>query len=518
MADINVAHLIADIGQRYADRIALIDLSGDETRKLTYAQLLGRVRALAAGLRVEGLTSGDRLAVALDNSIEMVLTEWCCLLEGFVWVALNVRSSPAELGEVLEDSDAAIVITNRRYADAIHSAAGKRRVVVVASEQWRAVVEPRRDAAPHHTDTPNADDPVRIRYTSGTSGRAKGAVLTRGGYDASVENVSSVIGPLGEHDLVAQVAPMTHASGAMLLPHLAAGGSALILDGFDARAFIDACEHYRVTSMFLVPTMLVRFLAALQPTDRLSSLRTIVYGGASTPPDTIANAVERLGPIFVQIYGLTESTWPVCALLRQEHVRREEESRDDWLQRLGSCGRPTAIGSVRIVDTDGNDVGPGGPGELWVRGRNTMSGYWRVGDDGGKGLDADGWMHTGDVAVRDEDGRITIVDRLHDMIVSGGFNVYPREIEDALGSHDAVLESAVVGRPHDEWGEAVHAYVVLSDRALATEQELREYVGGRVAGYKKPKSIEFVPSLPKNTSGKILRRVLRERIRAAGCS
>jgi acyl-CoA synthetase (AMP-forming)/AMP-acid ligase II len=511
VGETNVSRLIADIGQRYADRTALIDLSSDQVREISYAELVARTRALASALYQRGMRPGDRLAVALDNSTEMVVSEWCCLLAGFVWVALNVRSSEEELAGVLSDSDPALVITNQRYEDTLGRAASGRPVEVVGSARWTRFVENSDPELPRLV--PRSTDPVRIRYTSGTSGRAKGAILTRGGYDASIDNVSSVIGPFYEDDVVAQVAPMTHASGAMLLPHLAAGGKAVIVDRFDAGALQKLCKQYRVTALFLVPTMLVRFLSAHAPSDDLETLRTIVYGGASTPPDTIAGAVESLGAIFIQIYGLTESTWPVCALGRDEHERGEDEARADWLARLASCGRPTAVGRVRIVNESGTDVDDGQAGELWVRGRNTMAGYWRSADEGDKGLDTDGWMHTGDIGVRDEQGRITIVDRLHDMIVSGGFNVYPREIEDALGSHDGVLESAVVGRPHSEWGEAVHAYVVVKAGMQPSADELRSHVSGRVAGYKSPKTIEFVDSLPKNTSGKVLRRVLRDRLR-----
>jgi acyl-CoA synthetase (AMP-forming)/AMP-acid ligase II len=509
----NVARLITDIGDRYARRTAAIDLSGEQPLEVTYADLVRRTRSLGLALRSMGMRPGDRLAVALDNCCDLVVSEWCCLVEGFVWVALNIRSSKGELAEVLVDSEPSLVITNSRHAATLRAVADATSIPlkVIGTSDWQAFVSAGSSTVP--TAAPAEQDPVRIRYTSGTSGRAKGAVLSRGVYDASVEVVADVIGPLGPTDVVAQVAPMTHASGAMLLPHLAVGGSALLIEGFDAPSLVDCCRRYRVSSLFLVPTMLIRFLAELSRSEGLPELRTIVYGGAATPPETIADAVKRFGPIFVQIYGLTESTWPVCALLRDEHAQRDREPREQWLARLASCGKPTAIGRVRIVDADGTDVAEGEAGELWVRGRNTMSGYWRAADDGGKGLDKDGWMHTGDIGVRDEYGRVTIVDRLHDMIVSGGFNVYPREVEDALASHAAVLESAVVGRPHAEWGEAVHACVVLKPQMTVTGDELIGHVAGRLAGYKKPKSLEFVRALPKNASGKVLRRVLREQLR-----
>ena len=233
------------------------------------------------------------------------------------------------------------------------------------------------------------------------------------------------------------------------------------------------------------------------------------------PVDRLRRGLELLGPIFVQIYGLTESTWPVCALRREDHLRRQGEPESSWVRRLQSCGRATAVGTIRIVGPEGSNASPGQVGEIWVRGRNTMSGYWKLPNhpavEDMKGLDGEGWMHTGDVGFRDEEGFVTIVDRLHDMIVSGGFNVYPREVESALSSHEAVLEAAVVGRPDAEWGETVHAAVVLRPGRRVTPEDLQRHCAGMLSGYKKPRSIEIVDALPKNPSGKILRREIRAR-------
>ena len=278
---------------------------------------------------------------------------------------------------------------------------------------------------------------------------------------------------------------------------------------------MDVVERESVTAVFLVPTMLVRLLdRATDAAPKLRSLRTVVYGGASTPPERIAAAVEAFGDVFVQIYGLTESTWPVCALGRGDHRRRPGEPAAKWHARLASCGRPTAVGELRIVDSEGREAAAGEAGEIHVRGRNTMLGYW--GGAGAandpKGLDRDGWMHTGDVGRRDAEGFVTIVDRLHDMIVTGGFNVYPREVEDTLSAHPAVLECAVVGVADAEWGECVHADVVLRAGASASAGELMEHCSRALARYKKPRTVDIVDSLPKNAAGKILRRRVKERV------
>jgi acyl-CoA synthetase (AMP-forming)/AMP-acid ligase II len=518
----SVCALIEQACARHASRTALTELVERhgrlvEDRSVTYGRLHDLSLRLIAGLRRRGLRPGDRLCVLLDNCIEMVITEWACLLTGMVWVALNARSSQSEIAEILRDCRPSMVISDARHAPLLEGRPAQCELVLVGERAWDELIAEWPGAA-ESAAPPDAEATVRIRYTSGTAGRPKGAMLPRRAYDASVETVSAVIAPLTGEDVLLQVAPMTHAAGAMLLPHLQAGARALLAGRFDASAFVDACERYRATAVFLVPTMLVRILDAVRDTRRLDTLRTVVYGGASMPAERLAEGVERLGAIFVQIYGLTESTWPVTALLREDHVRLEGESREDWLRRLRSCGRPTSVGELRVVGADGVDVAVGEVGEIRVRGRNTMSGYWhaeRAAAADAKGLDAAGWMHTGDLATVDSRGYVTIVDRLHDMIVSGGFNVYPREVEEALLTHPAVLECAVVGRPDAQWGEAVWAFVVLRAGATVEPAELIEHCTRRVARYKKPHGVEIVEALPKNAAGKIVRRALRDRLGAS---
>lgn len=528
--DRNTVALIDESVSRFAHRVLLSESSSANdgfspgTRNVTYAEVGAQARSLAAGLYAAGLQRGARVAVLLDNSPELVITEWACLISGLVWVGLNVRTSPTELQRLIDDSAPSVLVYGRRFrqlAESVRLPRGALRIPAARDgPEWARLLS---DGAMAASDRPpllppGSSEPVRIRYTSGTAGTPKGAVLPRRCYDASVASVTDVIAPVCADDVVIHVAPMTHASGALLLPHAAVGARAVLLRHFDAGDLIDRIEGERATAVFLVPTMLVRLLDAIDEPDRLASLRTIVYGGASMPVDRLRRGLELLGPIFVQIYGLTESTWPVCALRRDDHIRRQGEVESSWLRRLQSCGRPTDVGEVRIVGDERSDVAPGEVGELWVRGRNTMDGYWRLPNheavEDAKGLDAQGWMHTGDVGFRDEEGFVTIVDRLHDMIVSGGFNVYPREVEAALSGHDAVLEVAVVGRPDPEWGETVHAAVVLRPGRAASVGDLQHHCAAILPGYKKPRSIEIVDALPKNASGKILRREIRDRVRA----
>jgi len=511
----SVAQLIHGIGSRHAARTALVVLDWDEQAHAyrrgaatSYADLYRATLRLADALAARGVRPGDRMAVLLDNSVELVVSEWACLVSGIVWVALNVRSSAAEHAAILVDCAPSVVVVGARYADRIDRAAlpgGCLVVEVGGCGNWEELVESGAPRMP--SSEPGPEDPVRIRYTSGTAGRPKGAVLPRRCYDASIEVVADLIGPLQPTDVLAQVAPMTHAAGAMGLPHAVVGATALLADRFDAAAFVELAVREQVTAAFLVPTMLVRFVEAVAAGPRPTTMRSIVYGGAAMPVDRLERGLELLGPVFVQIYGLTESNWPVTALRREDHVL--SGSADAQRRRLASCGRATPVGQLRIVTDGGVEAAAGQSGEMLVRGRNTMLGYWHQNVAEAKGLDAEGWMHTGDVAVRDEDGFVTIVDRLHDMIVSGGFNVYPREVEDALSSHASVLEAAVVGLPDAEWGERIHAAVVLRPGAEAGEAELAAHVADRTAAYKKPRSFEFVTELPKNAAGKVLRRVLK---------
>lgn len=513
MSQVSIVQEIERAAARFSSRDLLTELRLDDpaaASTFSYGQIYERSLRLASGLARAGLRPGDRLAVLMDNSADMVTSEWACLLCGFLWVTLNVRSANRELEDILADSLPAVLIvgsdhaartaTLRLPADCCVVQAGPELEALLGSPE-----------APY--PPPGAEGPVRIRYTSGTSGRPKGAVLVRRCYDASVSAVEKVIGPISAEGSLLQVAPMTHASGAMLFPHAKAGAKAYLLDRFEAGLVAKIIEARSISSIFVVPTMLVRLLSTPAAGTHLASLRTIVYGGASMPVDRLRDGLELLGPVFVQIYGLTESTWPVAALGRHDHLRREAEgeSEESWVARLSSVGLSSGVGEIRVVDEAGTDLGTDLAGEILVKGPNTMTGYWSQGQDvdDGKGLDADGWMRTGDIGRCDPGGYLTIVDRLDDMIVTGGFNVYPREVEDALASHPDVIESAVVARDDPDWGQRVHACVVLEAGRSLDAAALIEHVAGRLAGYKKPRTLELVDSLPRNPAGKLLRRELR---------
>jgi acyl-CoA synthetase (AMP-forming)/AMP-acid ligase II len=527
---LNLADRIEQAARRWAGDIVLLTVSSDPddpgggpvTGRTTWQELYSMVIGLCSGLADGGLRRGDRLAVLMHNSCEMVASEWACLVAGFVWVSFNTRSTAAELTRLLADCSPGVLLVSNECAGLVGSVQIPEgcRLVFVGGKDWSQLL-----AAPigkkgweqEGWAAPAEDDPVRIRYTSGTSGKPRGAVQPLRCYDASVDAVTEVLGDPGRDEVLLQVAPMTHAAGAMLLPCLLGGGRAVLLDRFDARCFGPLVRVHAVTSVFLVPTMLARVLDRDAVAVDLSSLRRIIYGGAPMPVHWLLQGLELLGQVFIQIYGLTECTWPVTTLLQSEHPL--SGSLDERSSRLRSCGRPARRVEVRVVDELGRDVVGALPGEVLLRGPNMMSGYWRAGrkstgrasaDEGDpRGLDEQGWMHTGDLGFFDDEGFLTVLDRLDDTIITGGFNVYPREVEDALSSHPAVLESAVVGRDDPEWGRSVHAVVVCRPGTQVDEQELKQHCAALLSDYKKPRTVEFADSLPRNPSGKTLRRVLR---------
>jgi fatty-acyl-CoA synthase len=351
------------------------------------------------------------------------------------------------------------------------------------------------------------DAPCWIQYTGGTTGLPKGAVHS---HRTSLSSFYSCVSELDVRpgEITAHVAPLTHSGAAYLMPVWARGGTHVLLGGFDPERLLHAIERERATSTLMVPTMLYTLLDQEGIGDRdLSSLRTITYGAAPIGPERLEQALETFGPIFLQLYGQTEAPAQITILTKQDHVRAREDA-----ELLRSCGRPVAIVDVQCVDDILAPVPDGTPGEIVVRGPNVMLGYHGKVEETAAAL-RDGWLHTGDIGVRDERGYFSIVDRKKDMIISGGFNIYPKEIEHVLFSHPAVADACVVGVPDDKWGEAVKALVVRRD-----EHDQQVGAGDLIANVKDrkgsvvaPKSIEFVDAIPLTSVGKHDKKTVRAR-------
>lgn len=475
--------------RRWPDREAL----RDGAHVIGFAALDERVNRLARHLVRAGVAPGDRVATFLPNSIPHVVAQQAILRSGAAWVGINRRLAPPEVAFMLEHAGVRIVLAD---GDGLE---GAERVLDVSGGD--AVLE--RLLAAESALPPSVavgpSDVARLRYTSGTTGRPKAAVLTHGCALASLRNLLAELHELGSDDTVAHVAPLTHASEALLAPAFWRGARSLLCREFDPDAFRAMIARERVTMLFLVPTMIASLIERGESEDVFRSLRTLVYGAAPIPDDVLTRALATLGPVLLQIYGLSECPFPITTLRKEDHLDPA---------RRGSCGLPTALNEVEVIDADGRSLPAGEVGTIAVRGPQLMREYWQDPAATAAAL-VDGWLRTGDLGRLDDAGFLTLVDRSDDVIISGGFNVYPREVEVVLEAHPAVAEAAVVGVPHERWGRGVAAWVVCKPTASAHEQELIDFCRARLAGYKKPLQVTFVPSLPKSSTGKLLRRELR---------
>jgi len=352
-----------------------------------------------------------------------------------------------------------------------------------------------------------ADDLAAIYYTGGTTGAPKGAIHTQKSI-AAANIIEMLEFGLIEDEVFAYITPLTHASGFLLLPIFLRGGRGVILDHFDVKLFLQVVEKERVTSTFLVPTMIYMILDHPDlKKHNTDSLRNIIYGASVIAPERLKQAINTFGPIFTQLYGQVEIPMTISVLSRADHViddpQREKEV-------LSSCGKPMVPVQVRVVDDNDQDVAVGQIGEVIVRGNQVMEGYLKKPEITSETLKG-GWLHTGDLAKMDEEGLLYIVDRKKDMIISGGFNVYPREIEDVLHEHPAVKDVSVIGIPHEKWGEEVKAIVVLHKDAKATEEELIKFVKEKKGSLVCPKTIDFWDAIPLTNLGKHNKKAIREK-------
>lgn len=490
--------MLANALDRFPDRIALVD----GPLQLSYRALADRLSQMAQALGQIGLTAGDGLAQLSSNCVDAVVVQLTCYLLGIRYVPLHPLGSADDHAYILQDSDAKAFVYEPDGFEA-HAgkilAAGHRPAHVLPHDRLHDTAERQRPGLLAASTDP--EGVVALLYTGGTTGRSKGVTLT------SRAMMMNVFLSLTEWEWPSTITflcatPITHASGCMLVPILLRGGTVVLQAGFKAPEFLAAIERHRVTATFLVPTMIYMLLEEQRKANAdLSSLETVIYGGAPISPARLAEAVQAFGPIFQQIYSQSEA--PNCAtmLRRHEHDPAHPE-------RLVSCGRPMAGITVQILDEDGRIVAPGTVGEICFRGPSIMTGYWRKPQETAEAFKG-GWLHTGDLAYRDADGFIYIVDRRKDMIVTGGFNVYPREVEDVLTGHPAIAQAAVIGVPDGKWGEAVKAVVVTRDGAAVSEGELMALVREKKGPVAAPKSVDFVARIPLTSLGKPDKKAVR---------
>ena len=495
----NLAQHIHDGGRNYPSRPAV----GFGHHLLhDYAALAQRVARIASALRRDfRLMPGDRVAIVSSNVPEYIETLYAIWHAGCIAVPANAKLHGAELAYILEHSGARICFASSDLASVIdtHAPRNIERIVVFNARSYDALLAA--DAMPVTPREP--DDLAWLFYTSGTTGRPKGAMLTHNNLRAMSRAYMSEVDRIGYGDPIIHAAPMSHGSGLYMVPYIEHYGVNVVPEsgGFYADEIFKLLETWPRSSMFAAPTMVNRMVD--QPGDcPVENIRTIIWGGAPMYVEDTIRALERFGPRFAQIYGQGESPMTITLLSRND-IAYSRDAR--WRERLGSAGRPFKTMDVLVTGEDGTVLPPGEIGEIVCRGEPVMAGYWRDAEASEASL-AGGYLHTGDIGTFDEQGYLFLKDRSKDLIISGGSNIYPREVEEVLLRHPGVREVSVIGRPDREWGEIVVAYVV----GHASAGDLDTLCLNWIARYKRPRDYVFIPSLPKNNYGKVLKRELRE--------
>ena len=490
--------------------------SGSNVR-YDYAALAVRVARLAAALSTAGAAPGERVALVARNGPEYLETLFACWQAGLCAVPVNAKLHPRELAYVLEHSDARWAFVDASWRALLERGGSETpalaRVVELGSREYAALFgETRRDEPAAVEPT----DPAWLFYTSGTTGRPKGAVLSHGNLRAMSEAFLACVEPVAAGDAILHAAPLSHGSGLYVLPHVQRAAVNVVPEsgGFEPEEIVALLASWEQVRFFAAPTMVKRLIA--HPglaAARLDHLASIVYGGAPMYVEDCKAAYAALGPRLAQIYGQGESPMTITTMPRAQLAAAIERGDD---ARLGSVGVAQTGIEIRIGDARDNALPATEVGEVLVRGPTVMRGYWKNPEASAAAL-AGGWLHTGDGGCLDRDGFLTLKDRSKDLIISGGTNIYPREIEEVLQRHRQVAEVAVIGRRHADWGEEVVACVVARDgiEAAVLERELNAMCLEHIARFKRPKAYVFLRELPKNNTGKVLKTELRERVGSA---
>jgi acyl-CoA synthetase (AMP-forming)/AMP-acid ligase II len=512
----NVGHILTGAAEHHPDHPAFI--WGDQV--IGYGQANARATALAVGFRKIGLEPGDRVGILMWNCPQLLESFFATWKAGGCIVPLNARFVADEVVYHLRDPRARAVIFGEEFRDVMNRIRNRLPSVKyficngaalpgqISYEQLLQAHDGGSEPSVNVSD----DDVAWLFYTSGTTGRPKGAMLTHGNLTFMAVSWVADLMHLEPEDVGLHAAPLTHGAGFHSLALALKASAQVILKPhrFDAEHFCASVSRYRVSNTWLVPTQIKLLLnyTELEKWD-LSSLKWLVYGGSPMYAEDLKEALRRIGSVFVQLYGQGETPMTGTYLRPQEHVTVGAES-----VRLASCGRARSGVEIRISGADDAEVPRREVGEICVHGPTVMKGYWERPEATAEVL-RNGWLHTGDIGYMDENGYVYILDRTRDMIISGGSNVYPREVEELILQHPAVSEVCVIGVPDELWGEAVKAVVVLKPGAHATAEEIIAFAGEHMASYKKPKSVDFITDLPKSSYNKILKRELRDRYLAA---
>ncbi|MEN8722034.1 MAG: long-chain-fatty-acid--CoA ligase [Alphaproteobacteria bacterium] len=511
MMDLQAMPTLRDIMRVQADKYGDQSAIWFEGRETSYQTLYERSNQVGNGLIAEGCKKDARVGFIgknSDSNIEVIMGTFAA---GTVLVGVNWRLAGPEIEYVLTDAGVEVLFVDPEFEDVIGQIAGNvpslRKIIAMGGDHadWPGYTDWRDQFATDDTGvTVGPEDDVIQLYTSGTTGHPKGVQLTNDNYQALFQGAVDAGWAdwnAGSGNLMCM--PNFHVAGVNIaLLGLAQGCNNIVLADVDPAAIIDLIPEHKIESAFMVPAVIlfVMQMPNLEGAD-LSSLRMVIYGASPIAEDLLKSAQDRFKCDFVQVYGLTETAGGGTFLPPEAH--------DPALNKLRSCGKAVPGVEIRIDDGKGGEQPTGDVGEILIRSGIIMKGYWNRAEATAEAIDKDGWFHTGDAGYKDDEGYIYIHDRVKDMIVSGGENVYPAEVENALFGHPDIADVAVVGVPDDKWGEAVKAIVVLEPGKDASDKDIIAFAKEKIAGYKCPKTVDFIDALPRNPSGKILRRELR---------
>jgi acyl-CoA synthetase (AMP-forming)/AMP-acid ligase II len=512
----DVKTLIVRAAREFPDNLALVY----KNTRMTFRELNQTSNRLAQGIRALGIRKGDRVGMLLHNHVEFIQLDFALSKVGIVRVPLNIRLAPQDHEYMLTDSGANTLIFDESFTEIVEKlkpGLTKVKHFIRVSEGLSRADIPNTVAFEELSNNPSVEEPDleigeedlhTLFYTSGTTGKPKGAMLTQKSWANVAINLALDYGPITRGDVILNTQPLSHGAGFFVLPFFIRGAANVLIPEVKPSIVFETIQQEKVTVLKLVPTVLYLLTEAPEKTQYdLSSLHSIIYGGSPSAAPRLKDAIRFFGKKIVQLYGQAEAPMCISVLSKEDH---HIDGPEEDVKRLSSAGKPCLNVDVRVVDDNDRALPAGEVGEVAVRGYHIMKGYWNLPDATAEVM-RNGWIHTGDMGYFDDKGFLFLVDRKRDVIISGAFNIYPKEIEDVIAAHPKVKEAAVIGVPDEKWGEAVKAVVVPKAGEAVTEEEIIDHCRDRMAGFKKPKSVDVVDELPRNPYGKVLKTTLRER-------